>query len=184
MTLTLFRPGFVLLPATGRPSRVLLYNQFRTAWCYGHQNYTHRLVELLLSEIHIKTISCAGPSWTTKLNGFHLAYSKGEVIESDRLKRELINLQLLFLTCRTSTYSLLKLSYNYIRETYRKHTSLHGYWIAYKRGRQGYIQVMQSSREEYEWKIPQLTWFFLEKPFWNHSPGCFLRTREDDWNRF
>ena len=44
-------------------------------------------------------------------------------------------------------------------------------------GRQGYIQVMQSSREEYAWKIPQLTWFFSEKPFGNHSPECFLRSR-------
>ena len=56
-------------------------------------------------------------------------YAYGEVIESDRLKRELINFQLLFLTCRTSTYSLLKLSYNYIRVTHHKHTSLYGYWI-------------------------------------------------------
>ena len=50
---------------------------------------------------------------------------QGKVIESDRLKRERINFQLLFLTCGTSTYSLLKLSYNYIRVTCHKHTSLY-----------------------------------------------------------
>ena len=33
---------------------------------------------------------------------------------------------------------------------------------------------MQSSRVEYAWKIPRVTWFFLEKPFENYSLKFFF----------
>ena len=83
--------------------------------------------------------------------------------ESDRLKRELINLQLLFLTCRTSTYSLLKLSYNYILVTYRKHTSLYGYWIDTRKTRihSSYAKLSRGVRV----KDPTTDLIFLRKNF-------------------
>ena len=64
----------------GGPPEVPLYN-FRTAWCYGHQNYTQciGLSWMNLVWYTLKPCICAGPSRTTKLNGYHLTYSQVEI---------------------------------------------------------------------------------------------------------
>ena len=89
---------------------------------------------------------------------FTLVVLQGKVIESDRLKRERINFQLLFLTCGTSTYSLLKLSYNYIRVTYHKHTSLYTTIMRESLSLASMYKKFQSFRAKPNFKIQIKMW--------------------------